>query len=584
MQPADDIKKLIDESRITSSAQVDRRILADALADLEKRRAAGATDRPGAWRILMNSKWSKLAAAAVIVIAVLIALPFLSPFSSKVTFAQAIQPILNANSAILDVVVGVEDPNTPVIHDMVIGSRIRRTLSNVPDNVSIIDLQTGRILTLEESKKEAAYINLEGLPSIPNYLDVLKNLLTKLQDNPRMVVEDLGMAEMEGRKVVGFLARHPNLEVTVWADSKTGLPVRIEHREKQLLVIVKNMQFDVPMDESLFSMEVPAGYKQQEIDLDLFGSTEADFIEGLRILAEIVGDGQFPDSVALEDFVKQAPVIGEKFENLQLSDEDKIALGTQLQKHILFLRFFQQGKGEGKWYYRGKGVKLGDAGTPIFWYRPTASETYRVIYGDLHVEDVASEDLPEPLDADDVAVEASVTYQQWSKPDFVGTQDDLWQIQAGERLTVRSDLTLLKGPQGVSTMPIALPCTTGILTSVTLAGSPVAFRLTGPGQYELQLPLEMLLAGQTKITCTWTLPLTDLQVTEYGYQVPLRSLIPVVSLKLKASVDPDSGYEFSERMKSSQHPSEGWAPMFTWGGREAKTDLGRCGIAVQKRQ
>ena len=35
MQPADDIKKLIDESRMVSSSQVDRRILADALEDLE---------------------------------------------------------------------------------------------------------------------------------------------------------------------------------------------------------------------------------------------------------------------------------------------------------------------------------------------------------------------------------------------------------------------------------------------------------------------------------------------------------------------------------------------------------------------
>ena len=40
MQPADDIKRLIDESKITSSAQVDRRILADALADLENRRTS----------------------------------------------------------------------------------------------------------------------------------------------------------------------------------------------------------------------------------------------------------------------------------------------------------------------------------------------------------------------------------------------------------------------------------------------------------------------------------------------------------------------------------------------------------------
>jgi hypothetical protein len=32
---------------------------------------------------------------------------------------------------------------------------------------------------------------------------------------------------------------------------------------------------------------------------------------------------------------------------------------------------------------------------PIFWYHPEGSEIYRVIYGDLRVEDVAPEDLPE---------------------------------------------------------------------------------------------------------------------------------------------------------------------------------------------
>ncbi|MGE5295098.1 MAG: hypothetical protein ACM3VT_09740, partial [Solirubrobacterales bacterium] len=134
MQPADDIKKLIHQSQITSSEQVDRRILADALADLENRRTAGGA-RPGVWRVVMHSKAIKLAAAAVIVVTVLLGLQFFG--TSSVTFAQAIRPILNANSAIFDIIVGVEDPNTPVIHDMVVGSRIRRTVGGIEGNVSI---------------------------------------------------------------------------------------------------------------------------------------------------------------------------------------------------------------------------------------------------------------------------------------------------------------------------------------------------------------------------------------------------------------------------------------------------------------
>lgn len=46
------------------------------------------------------------------------------------------------------------------------------------------------------------------------------------------------------------------------------------------------------------------------------------------------------------------------------------------------------------WHYAGKGVMFGDAQTPIFWYRPENSKTYRVIYADLSVRNVAPENLP----------------------------------------------------------------------------------------------------------------------------------------------------------------------------------------------
>jgi hypothetical protein len=49
---------------------------------------------------------------------------------------------------------------------------------------------------------------------------------------------------------------------------------------------------------------------------------------------------------------------------------------------------------ESDWHYVGKDVKFGEADKPIFWYKPEGSQTYRVIYGDLSVKDVAQEDLP----------------------------------------------------------------------------------------------------------------------------------------------------------------------------------------------
>ena len=43
----------------------------------------------------------------------------------------------------------------------------------------------------------------------------------------------------------------------------------------------------------------------------------------------------------------------------------------------------------------GMDVRLGDADTAILWYRPEDAETYRMIYGDLSVADVAPENLPQ---------------------------------------------------------------------------------------------------------------------------------------------------------------------------------------------
>ncbi len=344
------------------------------------------------WRKIMRSPITKIAAAVVVISGVLIAMHFAGLSTGTVTFADVIKPILNAQTAVLDIIIGDEESGGPVIHDQIKGPLIRRTMSHMEDVVTIIDLEAWRLLSLTISKKEAAYVDLKGLPSMPNYMDTLRNIINELQERPGFEVEELGEQEIEGQKVVGFLARHPKAEITIWADPETALPVRIEQVSGQMKIICKNVKFDVPMDESLFSMDVPDGYKLQQVELDLMGSTEEDFVEGLRIRAEVFGGGQFPESVAVEDFIKEAPLMEEKIDALGLSDDEETELGMKISRYLLFIRFF---KGQGEWHYAGNGVKLGDAETAIFWYQPEGAETYRVIYGDLSVKDISAENLPE---------------------------------------------------------------------------------------------------------------------------------------------------------------------------------------------
>jgi len=395
MKPPEELKRLIHESKITTGPEADERILHDALNELEKRRRDNREPLDSAlWRALMKNKVTKFGTAAVFVIAALVAIQFLgNPFGSKLTFASVIEPILNANAAVFDIVVGPEDGSTPVIHDAVMGSRIRRTVAGAEMIAIIIDLENGRMLTLNEANMEAQYTDLKGVPSIQNYLEILKNSILIMEDIPDFTVEDLGRKQLDGKEVVGFFASHPKADFTIWADVDTGLPVRVEQNAGQVHMIFKNIEFDLPMEEDLFSMEVPAGYTVQEpMTIDFQAGTEAKFIEGLRLIAEIFNDGYLPDGVSLDDFMKSLPEFSKRDIAMNVPKEEVKARSQKLTEYILFIRFF---RGEGEWTYRGQGVMLGEAGTPIFWYRPEKSETYRVIYGDLHVENVYPEDLPE---------------------------------------------------------------------------------------------------------------------------------------------------------------------------------------------
>jgi hypothetical protein len=205
-------------------------------------------------------------------------------------------------------------------------------------------------------------------------------------------VENRGAQEIQGRDCFVFVVSDGNETITIWADTKTALPVRLEQKTPNMLIACDNLQFDVAFDESLFSMEAPDGYVVQDAGgIDFSESSESAFVETLRIWAEIIEDGQFPDSINLEDLVKIGPKFDQGMKRAGLTEEQQTEIAIRFGQGLVFIRFF---KGQGQWHYAGQGVKLGDADKPIFWYQPQGSQTYRVIYGDLSVKDVASDSLP----------------------------------------------------------------------------------------------------------------------------------------------------------------------------------------------
>jgi len=338
-------------------------------------------------RIIMKSSITRMAAAAVIIIAVLIGIHQFG--GGTVTFADVIEPILNAKTVILDMLVGDEE-TSPLMHEIVVGSRIRRTLSNIPNVIQIIDLESAKMLALDAEEKTAAYVNIEGplQERTQNYVESLRKIIIELQDISD--VEKLDEQKIDGRKAIGFVATGPNEEVKIWADPKTALPIRVELRVGQFFAILKNFKFDVPIEDSLISMDVPPGYTLQETKFDLSGSTEQDFIEGLGVWAKVL-DGRFPEALSTENTMKQVPLLTEKIAQLNLTDDEATQMTMKFVRGMLFLQLLET---QGTGHYAGAGVKLGDADKAIFWYKPKDLPNYRIIYGDLSVKDVAPEDLP----------------------------------------------------------------------------------------------------------------------------------------------------------------------------------------------
>ena len=88
-----------------------------------------------------------------------------------------------------------------------------------------------------------------------------------------------------------------------------------------------------------------------------------------------------------EDWEKSHPSHGQKLSDQQAQEEHQQRL-NELVKFTKGLGFvFEQLPREADAHYGGKGVKLGAADKPIFWYRPKDAKQYRVIYGDLSVRE-----------------------------------------------------------------------------------------------------------------------------------------------------------------------------------------------------
>jgi hypothetical protein len=156
-------------------------------------------------------------------------------------------------------------------------------------------------------------------------------------------------------------------------------------------MILTDFAVDIDLDDSLFSLTPPQGYHPVQAAVDASTVTENDFIELLRMWSQWTLDGTFPPTVQRPDFFRVAIQMGKEG---KLKGPDAPGYEDRQQQIILRGMTFMAIAAGDSWRYAGQNVPFGDPATPIFWYQPQGSLTWRVIYADLHVADVAAENLP----------------------------------------------------------------------------------------------------------------------------------------------------------------------------------------------
>jgi outer membrane lipoprotein-sorting protein len=348
----------------------------------------------------MKSSVTKLVAAAVIIIAVLIGIHQLG--GSTPAFADIVRPLLTARTATFKMTVDMEDGPAHTIEGMFMEpSRMRQEMPH--GGIMISDQQKGTMVTLMTTEKKAIVVEMENVPEEQkgnvNMFHAIRDLIRQTDDKS---VEFIGEQKVDGVNAIGYHIENPNMRMTVWADAKTLLPVRIEYSMGKLMgtegtVTMSDFVFDVELDESLF--EIPDGYSTQTVKYDASAPSEEDFIQSLRVWSEVTG-GKFPSELNMkatigEFFKVQMEKIGFDIQKTPDTSDPKFQEFMQTYTKVTRgVTFALRLSPESDWNYTGKDAQFGDADTPIFRYRPEGSDTYRIIYGDLSVKDVAQENLP----------------------------------------------------------------------------------------------------------------------------------------------------------------------------------------------
>lgn len=279
MRPEKNIEKLIKNIGIDTNVKMDKAVLDDVLKALENsKKTKSAAIQPNIWRIIMKSKITKLATAAVIIIGILIGIH---------EFGGSIDEATVAWGAVAE---KVEQIQTFIFRTTQTGVGIRQAYESMlyysSKHGKRIDVYKGGGIVMKTyvlPEEKAAIVIMPAGKTYQRTPLTEEQLQAELRDSdPREVVKQfmsmeykkLGRDEIDYVEVEGIEVENPkimkgmfeNAVGRLWVDVETDLPVLIEIEGVasrglgQMKIVVDKLHWDVELEASEFEPNIPADY------------------------------------------------------------------------------------------------------------------------------------------------------------------------------------------------------------------------------------------------------------------------------------------------------------------------------------
>ena len=337
MKPAEKIERLIKKSRYKASPKTYNKALGCFLQAVdEHQRQKSALTEPNIRRIIMKSRMTKLAAAAVIIIAILAVLPFITTNPQGIALADVLEKIEQAHAYMYTVEMKITGSMPPTAQEQKTTTIVSHDYGRKSYS-ELTDTNTGKTTTHESyilpEQKMIVTIMLEKkqymrMPFGDEFVAIIK----QENNDPREIIKkimaceytELGRSVIDGVEVEGFRTTDPaslsasdgdptSTELTLWVDAENWLPFRSERdikygEKKQMSCATYDYRWNVPVQASDFEPVIPEDFKPFPTDgMKMPGMTEADGIEGLKLFAEITG--RYPKKLNMMDLLQEIRAI-----------------------------------------------------------------------------------------------------------------------------------------------------------------------------------------------------------------------------------------------------------------------------------